>query len=752
MKLEEIFPQAVEDRLLFGVELEARKVVFKKGLSRAQSLDDVRLLVQKQELGSSQAPALHTLALQHILQSQWSLGEVKDFLLDPILNPPGAQPFRVLGNALRADWLDQTTRAGLFDVICQCVSLGIASPEVVKYIITSIPRFKMPRETALVRLSEEPTIHEYYRKILSAIQESKVISIEDLGSEFVLTWFKDISNCPFAPTATYLLWELRHYSGQSERGLAIDMLFRLFPHALQDDTVAVQGTELGKFLALLPTAMLPYVLIKATQSVLSSSKHATDQDEHLPILRWHDLLAGLSDRKVQHIFASTEAWRECLSEPGPVNERAQRAVIASWVAVSMSKRMRQAEGQLKKLKFGNVFKELYSDSNRIGAGDALAQFLETLQSLPLPNTSLLLSRLRFVTDDFLVVHNKDFILRATEKNLLRRFSLLQNDHDYDHFRVNFNDALVDLAESVNNDLTLFLHVSRYFIEKDESAFRIIVRILKHNLALHNTLSQSWPTRVARHRASSEAPYQLTAEQAHCSSDGHQHSPSVGHSMDALKIVNLRPTQRSRQSPQLDPRKVLDLMNHLAISFATSPVIKPRQAVRRVYWCFEMLHRYGAPIESPITRALWYAGITRQGENGTANTILRWIVQQIRIVEGDNIADMLIRSAGFRQKVDEQFADLKWLDHDAQGDDTDEIMLGELQKYESIDHEATVLSHEPLNWRKEDTVMTTFEFESVWRPVSHETIVEGREKVVNRRLPKTQTRLKDQIGIMRPQLK
>jgi hypothetical protein len=356
----------------------------------------------------------------------------------------------------------------------------------------------------------------------------------------------------------------------------------------------------------------------------------------------------------------------------------------------------------------------------------------------LPNTSFLLARLRFVTDDYLVAFNRDFMRRVTEKDLLGKFSLLQNDRDYEHFRINFNDALVELAESVNHDLNSFLHVFRHYIETDESAFRIIVRILKHNLALHNTLSQSWPTRIAQDRAIFEAPNQLTAQQEYYTADVDQRSPSANHIAAPLETDTLRRARGSQNNPQLDPRKVLDLVNHLAISFATSPVITPRQAVRKVYWCFEMLHRYGAPIESPITRALWHAGVSRQGKSGTATTLLRWIVQQVRNVEGDNVANMLIRSAGFRQKIEDQFAGLNMLDRKMRRDNAgqEEVVLGELQKHESPDNEATMHNPEESGGLPKakipDWQVIKSGFRGTWRPIPPGKIGQSWEEVVTPR--------------------
>jgi hypothetical protein len=719
-KLEDLEVKTSDHYPLSGIELKVREVAFQEQLRAAQGLDEIRLLVRQQRLDSSQALVFPTLALQHILESKWTIAHIKDFLLDPVLNPPDAKPLRVLGNALKGEWLDQTTRAGLFDLICECVSLGVASPKEVRRTIRSIPSYKMLFGNALGRVGEDCTIHEYYQKILSAISQSKVLSIKDLDNEFMLTWFKDISNRSFTPLGAQLLWDIRQYSALSDIDLANSITSRLLSYDLQDGTIPPQETSLAKFIAVLPPTILPCVLIRAAHSIVSLSDNRVAEGKELPIVRLQGILAGLSDRKVHDIFSSTESWRGCLAESGPPKERAERAAILCWVAVTISRRIEQAEAKLRKLDLRNSFQALYANSGSKGGRDVLAQFLATIQTLALPNTSLVLAQLRFITDDYLVAYNRDFMCRVMEKDLLRKFSLLQNDRDYEHFRIHFNDALVELTESINSDLNLFLRVSRHYIETDESAFRILVRILKHNLALHHTLSQAWPSRIAQSRATAEAPSQLTGDQEYYTADVHKTSPSVGHTLAPFKSTGLELAQTPQKRSQLDPREVLDLINHLAISFATSPVITSRQAVRKVYWCFELLHRYGAPIEPPVTRALWHAGVTRQGQNGTATTLLKWIVQQIRTVEGDNVANMLVRSAGFRQKIEEQFADLN-MSHRMPQDDKghDEILLGELQNHEPVDLEAAMRRPEKVQESQRsqlpDWKVKNIGYRAIWRP-------------------------------------
>jgi hypothetical protein len=95
--------------------------------------------------------------------------------------------------------------------------------------------------------------------------------------------------------------------------------------------------------------------------------------------------------------------------------------------------------------------------------------------------------------------------------------------------------------------------------------------------------------------------------------------------------------------------VLKFVHDLAIVFAVSPALSNRQALRKVFWCFNFLHRYGAPIHPPITKALWYAGVTRCEGKGTARKVVLWLLRKVREVEGPMTAENLLTNADLRAK-------------------------------------------------------------------------------------------------------
>jgi hypothetical protein len=629
--VEDRLPQSKESSLLSEVEFEATKNVFGSDLLKARSLVDVKALVQELELDFPQKRALTDLACKRILKLRLGPDALKEYILDSAFSSPASQTLHFLTNTLRGQrkWLAHEARAEVFETICQCISLGVATIEDVKYLITNVPRFQIPAGAGLKFLRRKDSIHDAYGRILSAIEESKVISLSDLGKQYLGTWFRDISFTLTSPAATQLLWKLGCILEKPKKALATKILTRSVSYDLGQNLNKIHNISLLKFLEEVPTSLLPDVLIQTTSALVHRSKKHREKG-HMSIQRWHDFLVNLNYKTVFRAFVgdrntvfAPSIWQEALSHPGSSEERAKRALIACWVTASMSKEHEHTKQLLRKLGLRNIFRNIYSSNDGKGSRDVLAQVLVTVQSLPLPNTVLLLKNLRFITNDYLVYRNTKFAQRVAEENLVQHFSVLEHDADYDRFRNHFNDALVELAESVNRNLPQFLQIARTFVEKDEVAFRIVTRILKHNLAFRNALYRSSLRRATQDRA--DIP-------------------------------------RAQDFPHVDPQQALNFINHLAVYFATSPVIGPRQALRRVYWCYTVLHRYGGPIETPIVRALWHAGVTRyhQAGRGAPNTVLRWILMQVRRVEGDKVADMLLTSHGFRNKMEQQFANFAWL--------------------------------------------------------------------------------------------
>ncbi len=189
-----------------------------------------------------------------------------------------------------------------------------------------------------------------------------------------------------------------------------------------------------------------------------------------------------------------------------------------------------------------------------------------------------------------------------------RIALFKEDDIYKNARINLNTYVSHLAERTNEDPEAFRQTAHALIMRDKLSMKIITRILQNNLSQKLCL-------------------------AHASNPGQLQSNEAENTRSSI------PEPPSRLTPAI----ALNLLNSLARSFALSPELTPRQSFRKVYWIYLYIHRYtaGTAIGRDIIRPLWHAGITRYKETGTSPEKVKWILDKVRGVEGDEVADRLL---------------------------------------------------------------------------------------------------------------
>jgi hypothetical protein len=255
-----------------------------------------------------------------------------------------------------------------------------------------------------------------------------------------------------------------------------------------------------------------------------------------------------------------------------------------------------------------------------------------LRNLALPSRDLLLRHLTYLA---LFGKNAFFGgdsegLSTTDSTHRQGISTSMVDKRIQNAHFGHSEALSETLNSASHGLPAIKILLRRMIQKSTQSFGIVCQLLENNTMVKETLkmpqsSVSTLNETPRRRNGLVAPWLVAPK-----------SP-VG--------ASCPPTRE----------QIVDLLHDLARSFATSPVATPRAAFRRVYWCYLFLTQHGVPIQSTITRALWHAGVTRYGEQGTSATLLKWILCRVSEVEGEDVAGQLLWSDTFRRSRTEQIA-------------------------------------------------------------------------------------------------
>ncbi|KPI40075.1 uncharacterized protein AB675_11534 [Cyphellophora attinorum] len=162
----------------------------------------------------------------------------------------------------------------------------------------------------------------------------------------------------------------------------------------------------------------------------------------------------------------------------------------------------------------------------------------------------------------------------------------------------------ELAGALNEQPAFYQQLNRSLVSGDKLSLRFVTRLLNRNPDFRTALT-SFLRHKGRRINQPLLPNSISAEQA------------------------------------------LDTMNMLAVAFASSTVISSRMALKKVTWCYQFLVRNRAPVQFPITRALWHAGVTRQPHKASSQ-LLTWLLGKIARVEGEEVAQVLQTSSAFRR--------------------------------------------------------------------------------------------------------
>lgn len=255
--------------------------------------------------------------------------------------------------------------------------------------------------------------------------------------------------------------------------------------------------------------------------------------------------------------------------------------------------------------------------------DVHRELLTTLKTLPLPHKDKLIADLPRILN--IRVGYELSELEAGMAHILQGdLALLAHDATYGYMKKHHQTSLTEAAERVNQNVPAFKRLIRYTVSANKLSFKIWTRTLRNNVAFGTALSYSWSQRLRVERETRAVP------------------PS-----DEREAV--APASENRH---IDPEQALDIMHILAVSFSASTAAKPRSALQKVYWCYRTLLKFGAPIQPPMVRALWHAGVTRfenrVDSNGCSNAQLAWILRKVSEVEGHEVAMQLLRNADFRR--------------------------------------------------------------------------------------------------------
>lgn len=618
--------------------------LFQMQLKTASSLDRIRNIMKRLGLNPAHDPFYSEQAFDHILTTNCSLAN--NFLIDPLLNPPATSNYSKIVEYLRDNVVDKETRKTLLGALFNGFSVGLVRREEAQAILQSLPDIIIDSKAGPVTARNTPKINKYYSVILKRLAECSVFSTRDLGIDVIKAWIGYANEMPCDRYAAELILSLTKSAAILEAMERFERGSRAFQVFLSQTDVtttsdlakrwlkcvcehpARRERDLGhitRFLSQRPPAVLRSVVIGMPKRLVVSIQNNSLSPEAFPI--WEQVLCLFDGETVAPVLKKTSIWNKNLNEiDGEVSGDTQ-LVLKLWTALILCNRTEEPLRIFQQMDFPSQLRHQFKEHDPALLWKHIRR---TLQPLP---------KLRFrgqVCNFLNKVQQPEAVtdvIRTTKQQgvlddfVAKGFAILQDDQAYLHALRDLNDPLKDLAESINKDIPGFARIVLPLIARDKLSLRIVTRLLKHNEKFHFALMNSWPS-PSRKDANVPGP----------------NEPSTGVS----RLTELA-TLLSMSGDSKFQNAVLNFMHDLAIAFAVSPALSHRQALRKVFWCFSFLHRYGAPIHPPITKALWYAGVTRCEGKGTARRVVSWLLRKIHEVEGPMTAEALVTNTDLRAK-------------------------------------------------------------------------------------------------------
>jgi hypothetical protein len=613
-------------------------------LKSTSNLDQVKDLSKRLELNLSHDPFYSGLAFDHILTSSYSLA--CEFLLDPSLNPPAARNCSRIITYLKENVAGKEQRKALLRAVFKGFSVGLVRREEAQSILRDLPDIMIASKDGPVTARNTPKINIYYSAILKSLTKCNVFSTRDLGVDIMNAWIGHVKQMPCDRYAAKLILSLTKSVSFSQATEKLKSDSRAF-HVLMSHVEITTTTHLTKrwleylceqptrrehhlrhlacFLGHLSPGVLSSVVIEIPNYLIVSIRNDKLSPEVL--LLWEQVLLLFDKEIVMSVLRKNSIWTQKINGTDAGLPADAQLVLRLWTALILCNGAENPSHVFKQMDFPSQLRDHFNEHDPALLWNHI---LKTLHSLP---------KLRFRGQlfDFLnKIHEsqpaRDVIRTAGQQAVLdafaaQGFAILQDDKTYLHALHYLNDPLKQLAESVNKDIAGFAGIVLPLIARDKLSLRIVTRLLKHNNMFHFALVNYW----SLHSGMDTNGAKLSDP-----------STSVSRLTELAVLLKASGDKNFHES-------VLNFMHDLAIAFAFSPALSNRQALRKVFWCFNFLHRYGAPIHSPITKALWYAGVTRCEGGGTARRVVLWLLRKVREVEGPATVESLTTSGDFRAK-------------------------------------------------------------------------------------------------------
>ena len=607
-------------------------------LSHCDTLDEVKAWVKEEGRNLREDAYIATAVFDNILkknQTNLRMYKISEYICDPTFHPPGTSFISHLVRYIIPRSWDVSDWKLLRTAVGSATELGLVSVEDVQKIlgkVITVQKLRLRNVDGPIKNGRDRARLYMACGILESLERSTVLQITDLDPTLLCKLFSRFADRPELDFCKKMLWRLLPWASKHH----IDLVRRLVLRHLQqahrrDFDDAAVGQELAERLARANPDFLHLILANTTEGLLAFTRRSNTLSYRFMWHHWCGVLAVLGSSSFG-VSLSTHSWDSLQSSHSTLPPD-QRLLTFLWTAFAMGQSQRTSVDLSDKVHFLDGFERLVSTLPAFSQ-DLSEAAIGRFSNLALPRKDVLFRYLPRLLKSAAIVDTMPATEEGVSSSIIDKH--IRNVH------IEYSEEVGQFLQSPPYDLAAFKILSRRMIKKSTASFGILCHLLENHTELKIALqmpqkpnqltAESQVGLQRRYKASSvdlSAPLDAkgtTTLQSDCSitdSSSSTKADKASHAgLSTLTNIERRLSPDSEPSipyhSSLTKERVIDLINHLAMAFATSPVATPRAALRRVYWCYLFLCRYGSTNSAgndTSTMARWCDTIW-QGWNGS----------------------------------------------------------------------------------------------------------------------------------------
>lgn len=617
--------------------------LLKSETAEACSVDDLKQLVGRLGLDFREYPELSRMLFSWMLGGKkadgknWDVNDYYKFLDQPWLNVNGSGNYMAMVDYLMSNKIQRKEHLELyFKPLDHSLSLGLVSADEISGIIELVPKIKLDTMTVG---DNSLLLVQCYRHIWNGLQRCSVLRARDLGPRVLKPWVDILAEAPLSAESFLLATEIGNVIGSFKKSThsyslwTSDFLVRRLISSSKKtkrkpvdeyerySTLAYVESLLGLFT---PDVALSYTML-VTGNLLFSPKY--NNQLRLELLAfWCWILRRLPN--TEHVLSATN-WHELWSSSVttkfslPIDydvasiSRSNMDFLRLWTLTVLGDKT--SHSQRFKFRRVQILDELLSHrelSEPMEAADYIASLIESINALSFRGLPVTDSVLSIIPKPDAEQRPKDHAQLSSKIGetfgkmnphfgaTLKATTNHGRHHSGDVFMFMMFDKLASETDITN---PAFIEEALHIIETDYLHRTAFLLLLKHHTPLKIALSKAWGDRQK-----------------------HAKTPQTTPDVDCRRFP--------------DPFVCLEVLHIFALAFACAKKLSPRYSYSLTHWCYRFVVNHHGPLNPPMVRALYHAGVTRYREANKYIPIPRFefIMQKVREVEGSQVADALLQ--------------------------------------------------------------------------------------------------------------